>query len=166
MGSPTILRRFSRLSILRQSGVAGRFYFPIPRVVTASLRPVSRKLTESLCARSWSFLRGEPTFNALTDIILRHTFEIADKDQVEPLARDFMAVHRELPKVVRENWHYIQIYTRIVGDAALVENDGIPSQVSDEIFSKLVKIYHAENAFYFVSPVTRKSIMENRGEGV
>ena len=77
-----------------------------------------------------------------------------------------MAVHRELPKVVRENWRYIQIYTRIVGDAALVENDGIPSQVSDEIFSKLVKIYHAENAFYFVSPVTRKSIMENRGEGV
>ena len=65
-----------------------------------------------------------------------------------------------------ENWRYLQIYARIVGDVVLVENNGIPSQASDEIYSKLVKVYHAENAFYFVSPITLESIMENRGNGI
>ena len=95
-----------------------------------------------------------------------HTFVIRNSEPVEGLARDLSNIHQTLPSEVRENWRYQQIFARVLGDAALVKNNGVPNAETDGIFSKLIPIYHAENAYYFVCPVTRDSIMENRGEGV
>lgn len=95
-----------------------------------------------------------------------YSYVIVNAENVECLARDLLAIHQELPSTVRENWRYQLLYARVVGDMALVKNNGIPNEESDEIFSRLIPLYHAENAYYFVSPVTRESIMENRGEGV
>lgn len=95
-----------------------------------------------------------------------HTYVIKNAEPVEELARDFLKLHERVLPEVKSNWRYQQIYARLLGDRALVRNNGIPNEESDEIFSKLIKIYHAENAYYFVAPVTRSSIMENRGEGV
>ncbi len=95
-----------------------------------------------------------------------YSFAIKNAEKVESLANDPLAIHQKLTTTVRENWRYQLIYARITGDAALVKNNGIPCEESDAIFSRLIPLYHAENAYYFVSPVTRKSIMENRGEGV
>ena len=55
---------------------------------------------------------------------------------------------------------------RILGDAILFKNGGIPNEETDKLYEKLVGLYHAENAYYFVSPITRDSILKNRGEGV
>ena len=133
---------------------------------------------------------GEEHSNALTDIILRledtlsrgtyssngercdypteipdslYTYDIVNKDLVETLADEFLTIHQNISDDVKENWRYQQIYSRVIGDATLLGNKGIPSEKSDEIYSKLVEIYHAENANYFVSPITRESIMKNRG---
>lgn len=133
---------------------------------------------------------GEEHSNALTDIILRledtlsrgtyssngercdypteipdslYTYDIVNKDLVETLADEFLTIHQNISDDVKENWRYQQIYSRVIGDATLLGNKGIPSEKSDEIYSKLVEIYHAENAYYFVSPITRESIMKNRG---
>ena len=95
-----------------------------------------------------------------------HTYVIANAENVEELTREFLAIHQGIPTEVSENWRYQILFARLVGDAALVKNGGIPSKESDEFFSKLIAIYHAENAYYFVAPVTRDSVMENRGEGV
>jgi hypothetical protein len=95
-----------------------------------------------------------------------HTYVFKNAEAVGEIARDMAAIHQRLPKEVVSQWRYQQIYLRALGDEALVENGGVPNEVSDGFFSRLVPLYHAEQAFYFVSPVTRKSILENRGEGV
>ncbi|MBQ9121578.1 MAG: hypothetical protein IJY12_04350 [Clostridia bacterium] len=95
-----------------------------------------------------------------------HTFVIKHQERVEELERDLLAIDQKLPSAVRENWRYQQIYARLIGDAALMRNSGVPSEETDEIFSRLIPIYHAENAYYFVAPLTRRSVMENLGNGV
>lgn len=95
-----------------------------------------------------------------------YTFDIENKQDVEPIALDFAAIHANLPAEVKKNWRYIQIYARVMADEALVKNSGVPSKESDDILSPLINIYHAQRAYYFVCPVTRDSIMENRGEGI
>ncbi len=95
-----------------------------------------------------------------------HSYKIKNTDDVQSIARDMQELDKSLPQSVRDNARYKMIFVRAVGDAALLKNDGMPNQETDDIFSQLIEIYHSENAFYFVSPVTRNSIMENRGEGV
>jgi len=95
-----------------------------------------------------------------------HSYVLKNADQVASIAADMMALDAEMPETVKSQWRYQQIYLRALGDEALVRNNGIPSESSDAILSRLIPMYHAERAFYFVSPVTRKSVMENRGEGV
>lgn len=95
-----------------------------------------------------------------------HTYTIVDPAPIEALAKDCQALHDTLPDSVKESWRYQIIYARLMGDLALHKNNGVPSEESDEILSKLIGIFHAENAYYFVAPVTRESVMKNRGEGV
>lgn len=95
-----------------------------------------------------------------------HTYVIRNADPVEGIAHDFSEIDKKLPESVRKSLRYQLIYIRVFGDAALVRNGGIPSDESDALFARLVELYHAENAYYFVSPVTRDSIMQNRGEGI
>ncbi len=45
-----------------------------------------------------------------------------------------------------------------VGYLVRHQNGGLPSDESDEIY------VHAEKAYYFVSPLTKESILANRGE--
>lgn len=95
-----------------------------------------------------------------------HTYVLTNTDDVEKIARDLTEIDQKLPQNVRENPRYQMIYIRALGDAALVRNGGIPNEETDRFFSKLVPLYHAENAYYFVSPITRDSVMKNRGEGI
>lgn len=95
-----------------------------------------------------------------------YSYRIQNKELVEEIAQEFLIIHKKIPTTVKQNWRYRQLFARIVGDATLVKNNGIPDEESDAIFSKLIPIYHAEQAYYFVCPVTRDSIMENRGEGI
>ena len=75
-------------------------------------------------------------------------------------------IDKKINPSAEENHRYKSLYARIVGYFVLWKNGGVPSDETDKIFEELVKAYHAENAYYFVSPVTRESILSNRGEGV
>lgn len=97
--------------------------------------------------------------------VVPHTYELLNPDAVQGIAHDMLTVDRMLPDEIRNSWRYRQIYLRAVGDLALIRNHGVPNAETDAIYAELADIYHARNAFYFVAPITRKSIMENRGNG-
>ena len=97
--------------------------------------------------------------------VVPHTYEILNPDEVQGIARDMLTVDRMLPDEIRNSWRYRQIYLRAIGDLALVRWSGVPNAETDAIYTELAYIYHARNAFYFVAPITRRSIMENRGNG-
>jgi hypothetical protein len=95
-----------------------------------------------------------------------HRYELMNTDGVSELCRDAIAINEKLPQEVRSSWRWVQIYVRACADDVIANNGGVPSAESDEILSKLIPIYHAQKAYYFVCPVTRESILKNRGEGV
>lgn len=95
-----------------------------------------------------------------------HRYDIENIAEIDGIYRDAVAIYETLPEQIRSSWRFMQIYVRACADASLVKNGGVPSEESDAILGKLVPIYHAQNAYYFVSPATRESILENRGEGV
>jgi hypothetical protein len=95
-----------------------------------------------------------------------HRYEIENTEDIEGIYRDAVAIYESLPEQIRCSWRFIQIYARACADASLLKNGGFPSEESDSILSRLVPIYHAQKAYYFVSPVTRDSILNNLGEGV
>lgn len=95
-----------------------------------------------------------------------YKYVIEDASDVESIATKLLEIDEMLPTVVKESPRYQLIRIRALGDAALLGNGGVPSEKSDAIFLPLIDIYHAQKAYYFVAPVTRESIMENRGEGV
>lgn len=95
-----------------------------------------------------------------------HTYILLNTAKVPAIAQTMLEIDKKLPSAVRNNWRYRQIYIRALGDLALLNNNGVPSQESDALYEELEKIYHSQKAYYFLSPVTRKSILENRGEGV
>ena len=85
---------------------------------------------------------------------------------VSEICQDAIAINEKLPEDIRLSWRWVQIYVRAYADDVIANNGGVPSDKSDEILSKLIPIYHAQKAYYFVCPVTRESILKNRGEGV
>jgi hypothetical protein len=95
-----------------------------------------------------------------------HRYEIANTEEIDSIFHDAVAIYEALPENIRLSWRFKQIYARACADAALLKNGGIPSEESDSILGELIPIYHAKNAYYFVSPVTRESVLKNRGEGV
>lgn len=95
-----------------------------------------------------------------------HRYEIENPGEIDEICRDMIAVREMLPEKIRNSWRFTQIYARARADAALLKNGGVPSEESDAILDKLIPLYHAQDAYYFVSPVTRETILKNRGEGV
>ncbi len=95
-----------------------------------------------------------------------HTYVFKKPDNIQQIAEDMLALDRRLPTELKENRRYKMIYIRAVGDNELLKNGGVPNETTDALYSQLIPIYHSEKAYYFVAPITRKSIMENRGEGV
>lgn len=94
-----------------------------------------------------------------------HTYEILYPDAVQSIACDMLVIDSRLSDDIRNSWRYRQIYLRAIGDWALLRNNGVPNAETDAIYAELVEIYHAQKAFYFVAPITQKSIMENYGNG-
>lgn len=94
------------------------------------------------------------------------TFVITNPEDVENIARDMIAIDKQMPDEIKATWRYQQIYLRALGDWELVKNNGLPNEKTDEIYEKLVDMYYAQNAVYVCSPITRESIMENRGGGL
>lgn len=95
-----------------------------------------------------------------------HTFVLRNPDNVLKIAEDMKKLDDELPQSIKDDWRYKILYIRAVADAELLKNSGVPNEETDKLYSQLTEIYHSEKAYYFVAPITRKSIMENRGEGV
>lgn len=95
-----------------------------------------------------------------------HKYVIKNPENIESICQDFLEIDKDIPSDIKEGYRYQSLYARILGDALLLRNDGIPNMETDKLYSKLVKLYHAKNAYYFVSPITRESILKNRGEGV
>ncbi|MBQ9132321.1 MAG: hypothetical protein IJX62_07620, partial [Clostridia bacterium] len=93
-----------------------------------------------------------------------HRYAIKQTDDVEGIANDMAVIDASLPDNVKKQWRYQQIYRRALGDAALLKNGGVPGEESDRILSGLIPLYHDENAFFFVSPLTRETVMKNKGE--
>lgn len=94
-----------------------------------------------------------------------HTYVIENGNAIEAIAHDMMTVDNQVPDEIRNSWRYRQVFLRAIGDRELFRNNGVPNETTDAIYSDLVEMYHSKNAFYFVAPITRKSIMENRGNG-
>lgn len=135
---------------------------------------------------------GEANAPALTEIIIclertlgRHTYvddqrneypsekpkslnryHILNHDEVQMIADRFREIDTQIPEEIKKQWRYEQIFARVFGDELLLKNNGFPSEETDVLYQELVHAYHAEKAYYFVSPITRESILENRGEGV
>ena len=95
-----------------------------------------------------------------------YSYKIENPDFVKELSEKLLRLHKKLPAEVVKNPRYQLIFARVMGDLALVKNDGVPNFETDAIYSRLVDLYHAEKAYYFVSPITTESIMENRGGGI
>ena len=94
-----------------------------------------------------------------------HTYVIDNSGDVEAIARDMRVIDQQLPEKIKANWRYRQIYIRAIGDMELLRHNGVPGEETDALYAELTKLYHAENACYFVAPITRESIMNNRGNG-
>jgi len=95
-----------------------------------------------------------------------HTYVIENPNDIPAIAKSMLELDKKLPSSVKKSWRYRQIYIRALGDLALVENGGIPNEKTDALFGQLAEIYHSQNAYYYVSPITREAILENRGKGV
>lgn len=95
-----------------------------------------------------------------------HRYEIENTEEIDAIFRDAVAIYEAIPEEIRLSWRFKQIFARACADAALLKNGGIPSEESDTILEELIPIYHAQKAYYFVSPVTRESVLKNRGDGV
>ncbi len=91
-----------------------------------------------------------------------HTFLIENKDLVKEVYGRFVALNEKLPECAKKDWRYEILYLRAIGDYELCMGGGIPNDATDKIYTRLVEIFHAEKAGYFVSPITRESIMSNR----
>lgn len=91
-----------------------------------------------------------------------HHYLIKREDLVSDIYNRFVALHEKVSDLAKQNWRYEILYLRALGDHALCKNGGVPNDETDRIYTRLVQIFHAENAGYFVSPITRESIMANR----
>lgn len=91
-----------------------------------------------------------------------YTFLIKRQDLVQNVYDRFVALNEKIPNAAKQNWRYEILYLRAWGDYELCKNGGVPNDETDRIYTRLVQIFHAENAGYFVSPITRESIMANR----
>lgn len=87
---------------------------------------------------------------------------IQRKDLVQDIYRRFVDLNEKVSDAAKQNWRYEILYLRALGDYELCQNEGIPNDETDKIYTRLVQIFHAEKAGYFVSPITRESIMANR----
>lgn len=96
-----------------------------------------------------------------------HRYKIIENtEEIDGIYRDAIAIYESLPEQIRASWRFMQIYIRACVDASLLKNGGFPSEESDALLNELIPIYHAQNAYYFVSPATRESILKNRGGGI
>lgn len=91
-----------------------------------------------------------------------HIYQIDRKDLVQDIYKRFLVLDAKVPAYAKQNWRYEILYLRALGDYALCQSNGVPNEKTDQIYSRLVQIFYAEKAGYFVSPITRESIMANR----
>lgn len=95
-----------------------------------------------------------------------YTYILQNPTDTPAIAQAMLKLDKKLSLDAKRSWRYQQIYIRALGDFELEQNEGVPNQRTDDLFCKLEEIYHSQKAYYYVSPITRKAILENRGEGV
>lgn len=91
-----------------------------------------------------------------------YIYSIHRKDLVRNIRDRFLALHEKVSEEAKQDWRYEILYLRALGDDELCQNNGIPNDATDKIYTRLVEIFHAKQAGYFVSPITKESIMANR----
>ena len=100
------------------------------------------------------------------DARLAYRFSIEDPSNVDEIYNRIVAVDSKLDEKARSSWRWRIVYLRAKIDYELVHDDYYVSPACEECFQKLVQIYHAENAYYYVSPPTFSSVTEHRGKEV
>ncbi len=130
-----------------------------------SLGDIIIRLEETL-ARSTYLADGRMCDYPTGTFTKLHKYVIKNPENIESILEDFLKIDKEIPSDIREGHRYQSLYARVLGDAVLLRNGGIPNEETDKLYLELVRLYHAEKAYYFVSPITRESILKNRGEGV
>ena len=84
----------------------------------------------------------------------------ADAEEVEALSAKLDAA---LPEAIRSSWRWRVLRLRAIADLELVKNHMALSPRFEKCMEELTRIYHAENAYYVVSPLTRDAVLEARG---
>lgn len=71
-------------------------------------------------------------------------------------------IDAKLPPEKRSAWRWRVLYLRALLDEELLRSGGRPTEASDRHFDELVRIYHAGEAEWIVSPVGRKELTRHR----
>ena len=78
--------------------------------------------------------------------------------QMPTYAWKLRKIEGQLEATARQSWRFRILYLRALLDEALYESRGRPTDASDACFQELVRIYHAEQAEFLVSPVSRRQL--------
>ncbi len=76
----------------------------------------------------------------------------------EPSADSCRQINAQLPVATRKSWRWRIIFLRALLDEELKHSGGRPTNLSDEYFEELTRIYHGEQAELYVSPVSRRQL--------
>lgn len=90
-------------------------------------------------------------------------FVITDTQHVEEIYRKMSCLFEKLPEAVLGSWRFELLKYRAIIDYELMAHDFHTCDVTERCYTRLTKIYHAENADYVVAPPTLETIRINRG---
>ncbi len=117
------------------------------------------RLLEGTLARRSEDAKGEPISWEESDLKwedLRFVIEHPDgAEEAERLAKE---IDGKLPEKIRDGWRWQILRLRAAIDGELVSNGMRLTENIEGWMKKLTEIYHAENAYYCVTPLTRAAV--------
>lgn len=116
---------------------------------------LEKTLPRRLAARNGKVLPEYPSecFKELPKIVFENS------DMIRDLFKKAVEIDERLSEPVKKSWRWRILYLRAVADYFLYKNGGFPSDESDRVYAELEKIYYAQGTPFFLSPITRKSVM-------
>ncbi len=110
--------------------------------------------TPNLAARLFSTDENAPT-----------PYHFDDLNGAEERCARLQRVDAALPTHTRAAWRWRLLYLRAIIDAELLHTGGRCSAELDDYFEELIRIYHAENAYWCVCPPSRRMLLRFFVEG-
>ncbi len=90
-----------------------------------------------------------------TQAVEEEQFVIADTANCQPAFEILAAVDAQLAPAQRSSWRWRILYLRGLIDNELAQHDFRATQVCEDAFEELIRIYHAEEAIWAVRPPAR-----------